>query len=122
MPASGRPCATSCTVKSNSLRATKSSAALARSEGPGATATAAPTMPTVSWGFSAFSASATLLSPAKDGVLVWITQRSYCRARGRTSSSVRPSGGASTRRDPGTSAAGWASQVGYQKERISRRA
>jgi hypothetical protein len=106
MPASGRPCATSCTVKSNSLPATKASAALARSEGSGATATAAPTMPIMSAGFSALSASATLTSPAKDGVLVWITQRSYCRASGRTSSRVRPSGGASTRRDPGTRAAG----------------
>src|ERR1700688_1176489 len=35
---------------------------------------------------------------------------------------VRPAGGASTSLLPGTSAAGWASQVGYQYERISRRA
>ena len=49
IPARGRPCATSCTVKSNSLRATKSSAALARREASGATATAAPTMPIMSW-------------------------------------------------------------------------
>ena len=33
---------------------------------------------------------------------------------------ARPRAGASTSRLPGTSAAGWASQVGYQNERISR--
>src|ERR1700691_4384177 len=38
------------------------------------------------------------------------------------SSRVRPAGGASTSLLPGTRAAGWASQVGYQYERISRRA
>ena len=54
--ARGRPPAM---VKSNSLPATKSSAALARSAGSGATATAAPTMPMVSAGFSALRASAT---------------------------------------------------------------
>ena len=77
-------------------------------------------MPMTSAGFSARSASATMTSDWNDGVLVCITQRSYCRASGSTSWSVSPSGGASTRREPGTSAAGWASQVGYQKERISR--
>jgi hypothetical protein len=107
-------------VKSNSFPATKSSAAQDPSEASGATATAAPTMPIINRGFSALSASATRTSPAKDGVLVCMTQRSYCRASGRISSSVSPSGGASTSREPGTSAAGWASHVGYQKERISR--
>ena len=71
-------------------------------------------------GFSALSVSATRTSEANEGVLVCMTQRSYCFASGRTSSTVRPSGGASTRREPGTSAAGWASQVGYQNERTSR--
>jgi hypothetical protein len=33
---------------------------------------------------------------------------------------VRPAGGASTSFEPGTSAAGWASQVGYQNDLISR--
>ena len=107
-------------VKSNSLRATNVTAPEARSAASGLTATAAPTMPMTSAGFSARSASATMTSDWNDGVLVCITQRSYCRASGSTSWSVSPSGGASTRREPGTSAAGWASQVGYQKERISR--
>jgi hypothetical protein len=63
-------------VKSNSLRATNDSAALPRSDRSGATATAAPTSPMVSAGFSALSASATRTSEANDGVLVCITQRS----------------------------------------------
>ena len=109
-------------VKSNSLRATKLSAGAAASEASGATATAAPTMPMTSAGFSALKAWATRASARNEGVLVCITQTSYCRARGKRSSSVSPSGGASTSREPGTSAAGWASQVGYQNERISRRA
>ncbi len=107
-------------VKSNSLPATKSRAGLARNDASRATATAAPTMPMSRRGFSALRASATATSPGNDGVLVCSTQRSYCRAKGRTSSRANPSGGASISREPGTSAAGWASQVGYQKERISR--
>ncbi|PYN47466.1 MAG: hypothetical protein DMD95_04575 [Candidatus Rokuibacteriota bacterium] len=43
-------------------------------------------------------------------------------ADGRMSSRARSAGGASIRREPGTSAAGCASHVGYQNERISRRA
>src|SRR5260370_12730390 len=39
-----------------------------------------------------------------------------------TSPRVSPAGGASTSLLPGTRAAGWASQVGYQYKRISRRA
>ena len=38
----------------------------------------------------------------------------------RVSSTVKPSAGASSTRLPGTSAAGCASQVGYQNERIPR--
>src|ERR1700758_3107348 len=45
---------------------------------------------------------------------------SYCSAILRVVSIDRPSAGASTRRLPSTSAAGWASQVGYQKDRTSR--
>jgi hypothetical protein len=76
MPDSGRPSATSWIVKSNSLRATKLSARLARTEASGATATAAPTRPMIRSGFSALRASATRTSEAKDGVLVCITHRS----------------------------------------------
>ncbi len=63
-------------MKSNSFRATNASAALARSEASGATATAAPTSPMTSAGFSALSASATRTSEANEGVLVCMTQRS----------------------------------------------
>ena len=79
-------------------------------------------MPIRTFGFSSFKRSATRRSLPKEGVLVCITTWSYSRASGATRSTVRPSGGASIRRLPGTSAAGWASQVGYQNERISRRA
>ena len=68
--------ATSLTVKSNSLRATKSIALDAASARPGATATWAPTNPMRSEGFSAFNASATRTSDANDGVLVCRTARS----------------------------------------------
>ena len=70
------PRAISCTVRSNSPRATQSTAGLLRIEASGATATAAPTMPIDRPGFSAFNAAATFTSAAKDGVLVCITQRS----------------------------------------------
>ena len=109
-------------MKSNSFRATKLSAGAAPSDSAGATATAAPTIPIISEGFSALRAVATCASEAKEGELVCITQRSYWRASGRMSSRDSPSGGASTSFEPGTSAAGWASHVGYQNERISRRA
>jgi hypothetical protein len=66
------------------------------------------------------SASATLTSEAKDGVEVCSTASSYSAASGSTWSSRSRAGGASTSRLSGTSAAGCASQVGYQNERISR--
>ena len=53
-------------------------------------------------------------------MLVWKTASSYSLAKGRTSWTERPRAGASTSRLPGTSAAGCASHVGYQNERISR--
>ena len=48
--------------------------------------------------------------------------RSWPAARAITSASDKSSGGASIRVLSGTSAAAWASQVGYQNERTSRRA
>src|SRR5580700_10530130 len=95
-------------------------AAEARSERSGCTATFGPTKPIMIAGFSALRASATFTSPAKVGELVCRTAISYSRASGRTSSRVRLAGEASTSLLPGTRAAGWASQVGYQYERISR--
>ena len=118
----GRPCAISAQAWSNSPTPTQSTAPASRSEASGSTATWAPTIPTRSCGFSPFSRSATRRSLPKEGVLVCITTWSYSRASGATWSTVRPSGGASTSRLPGTSAAGCASHVGYQNDRISRRA
>ena len=63
-------------MKSNSSLATKSIAGEACSERSGCTATLGPTKPTSSDGFAAFSASATLTSPAKVGELVCSTARS----------------------------------------------
>jgi hypothetical protein len=73
---SGRPCAISWIVKSNSLPATKSIARDACSACSRATATWAPTKPTRSAGLLSRSASATLTSWAKDGALVCSTARS----------------------------------------------
>ncbi len=118
----GLPSAISLMVKSNSLRATKSSTGAAARLCSGSTATLAPTKPILSFGFASFIACATFTSLAKDGVEVCITTSSYSFASGSTSSSWIPAGGASINLLPGTRAAGWASQVGYQNERISRRA
>src|SRR5215469_11252980 len=88
----------------------------------GSTATCAPTKPIISFGFTSFIASAVLTSARNEGVLVWMKHSSNSLARGRTSSSLMFAAGASMSLLSGTMAAGWASQVGYQKERTSRRA
>ncbi len=87
---------------------------------PGCTATLAPTKPILSAGLASFSAAATFTSEAKEGVLVCMMTRSRRLASARTGSRPRLAGGASISLLPGTRAAGWASQVGYQNERISR--
>ena len=107
-------------VKSNSSRATKSIESEASREPSGSTATLAPTKPTFSAGFARLSASATCTSPANDGELVCSTARSCWLASGSTSSRRSPAAGASTSLLPGTTAATWASQVGYQNDLISR--
>src|SRR6516164_11667947 len=118
----GRPSATSLMVKSNSLSHTKSIAGDALRLSSGLTATAAPTRPILIRGFISRKASATLRSEAKEGVEVCRTRSSYFDAIGKISARRRPAGGASTSLLSGTSAAGWANHVGYQKERTSRRA
>ena len=74
--AQSRPSAISFTVKSNSLRATKSIGAPCARLSSGCTATLAPTKPIFSAGFASFSAAATFTSEANDGVEVWITHSS----------------------------------------------
>ncbi|MGF6368721.1 hypothetical protein OKW40_001471 [Paraburkholderia sp. RAU6.4a] len=95
-------------------------ASVAVSELCGSTATFAPTMPISSDGLRFLRSWANNASVGKDGVLVWITTSSYCEAMSRAASTDRPSAVASSTRLSGTSAAGWASHVGYQNERTSR--
>ena len=77
-------------------------------------------MPIFRVGFAAFSASAHFTSEAKEGTEVCMTTRSKSCAWASTSASVVPCGGASISLLFSTRAAGWASQVGYQKLLISR--
>ena len=120
--ASARPCAISSTASSNSPVVTKSTAGAAASVSAGSTMACAPTKPIVAFGFAAFSASAVFASDASDGVEVCTTMSSNSPARATTSSQVRSAGGASISTLSGISAAACASHVGYQNERISRRA
>ena len=76
--------------------------------------------PATSFGFAAFSASMVFTSDLKDGTDVWSTTRSKSFAWATISGSLMLWGGASISLEFGTSAAGWASQVGYQNDLISR--
>src|ERR1700691_4515510 len=118
----GRPSATSLMVESNSLRATKSIKGDALRLPAGSTATLAPTSPALSDGLADFSALMVAMSEAKDGADVCSTARSKSCAREVICASLMRCGGASISVLPSTRAAGWASHVGYQNDRISRRA
>src|SRR5262249_42978408 len=87
----------------------------------GSTATFAPIMPIFKSGLSALSASAVRTSTENDGVEVCITTRSRRMASGATSWNLSRWGGASISLESSTSAAGGPSQVGNQKDWISRR-
>src|ERR1700687_1015589 len=87
----------------------------------GCTATLAPMKPILRLGLSSFIDSAVFTSLANDGDDVCRTRSAYRRAKGAMSAKLRRCGGASISFEPGTSAAGCASQVGYQNERTSRR-
>ena len=97
-------------------------AADAASVASGSTATLAPIMPIFKPGLSALSASAVLTSEAKEGVDVCSTTSSCFAASAAMSWNFSSCGGASISFEPSTKAAGWASQVGYQNDWISRRA
>ena len=107
-------------VKSNSLRATKSIAGPSRSDPSALTATFAPMSPAFRLGLAAFSASMTFTSDLNDGTEVCATTRSKSFACATTSASEVLCGGASISLEFSTRAAGWASQVGYQNDLISR--
>ncbi len=107
-------------VKSNSLRATKSIAGPSFSEPSALTATLAPMRPALRFGFASFSAWITFTSDLNEGTEVWATTRSKSFAWATTSARPVLCGGASISLEFSTNAAGWASQVGYQKLLISR--
>src|SRR5215813_5813171 len=88
----------------------------------GRTATCGPTKPIIIFGLISFIASAVLTSARKEGVLVWMKQSSKFFDSCSTVSRDTFAAGASMSLLFGTRAAGWASQVGYQNERTSRRA
>src|ERR1700760_1634419 len=114
------PLASSWMVKSYSLRATKSSAAQASMLSMGSTATLAPMKPILAVGLMARTMAAVLQSDLNDGVEGWITINSCAFTSSSMSLNDRLCGGASIRREPGTIAAAWASQVGNQKLFTSR--
>ena len=90
-------------------------------EGPWAsTAALAPINPAFSPGFAALSAAIVFTSEAKEGVDVCSTTKSKFLASATTSARDVRWGGASISLLSGTSAAGCASQVGYQNDLISR--
>src|SRR5580692_2238054 len=88
----------------------------------GNTIVCAPIKPILVSGFCFLMASATLQSFFSDGVevLMMTWSQSFAMARHWARSTL--CGGQSSRREPGVSAAGCASQVGYQYDVTSRRA
>src|SRR6266446_4494737 len=89
MSLQGMPSATSLIVKSNSLRATKSTARAAIRLFSGSTATLAPMKPIRMSGLAALIMSAVFTSDLKDGVEVCITTRSRFLSSGAMSSNFR---------------------------------
>src|SRR5580698_8823434 len=88
----------------------------------GKTIVCAPMKPIFVSGFCCLMASATLQSFLSEGVEVLMMTWSKSLAMARHWGKSTLCGGQSRRREPGVSAAGCASQVGYQKEVTSRRA
>src|SRR5580698_8115291 len=88
----------------------------------GSTAACAPIKPIFTPGFCALIASATLQSFLSEGVEVLMMTWSKSLAMARHWGKSTLCGGQSRRREPGVSAAGCASHVGYQNEVTSRRA
>ena len=107
-------------VKSNSLRAAKSTIRADLRQPSASTAALAPISPAFSDGLAALSAAIARTSEAKEGVDVCSTARSKFFASATTSASEIPCGGASINLLFATRAAGCASQVGYQNDLISR--
>src|SRR5689334_14405243 len=60
------------------------------------------------------------MSPGNPGVDVNSTRKSYCLPSSMVSSAETWCGGASSRREPSSMPAGYASQTGYQYDSISR--
>ncbi len=86
----------------------------------GSIATLAPTKPISACGLRALMSAAVRMSWLKLGVEVWRMTSSLPSTSCAMSSQLWSWAGASMSREPSTIAAGWASQVGYQKLFTSR--
>src|SRR5665213_2904853 len=117
---SGLPLANSTTEKSNSRRQTRSSTGHSFSALSGDVVTGGPTKAMWIEGLAALMASASFWSPSQPGVLVNSTKNSYCLQISIVSGAVTWCGGASSKREPSSIPAGYASQTGYQYDSISR--
>src|SRR6267154_6271226 len=89
-------------------------------ERSGSVVTCGPTKAIFSLGFASFILVTSRMSPGKPGVLVNNTRNSYCLPISMVSSAETWCGGASSRRDPSSIPAGYASHTGYQYDSISR--
>jgi hypothetical protein len=116
----GLPSARSTQVKSYSSRHTRSMALQAFRLFSSSIITLAPTKAIWMFGLRALISSAVRMSWPKLGVEVCRMTRSRSSNSCAISSQERSWAGASISLDPGTMAAGWASQVGYQKLLTSR--
>ena len=95
-------------------------ALLAFSDFSGSTATLAPMKPIIASGLRALISSAVRTSWPKLGVEVWRITSSLPSTSWAMSFHDKSCAGASISFEPSTIAAGWASQVGYQKLLTSR--
>ena len=117
MPDQSRPSATSLTVKSNSLRATKSTAGASRQAGVGLDGDLGADQADLEAGIGGLEAPRSPARRTRTRASRCAARRGRSRAPRRTTAS-RPMrcGGASISFEPSTRAAGCASQVGYQNE------
>src|SRR6478752_10765704 len=90
------------------------------SDRSGSVVTCGPTNAIFSLGFASFILVTSLMSPGNPGVEVKSTRNSYCLPSSMVSSALTWCGGASSRREPSSIPAGYASHTGYQYDSISR--
>src|SRR5260370_6731895 len=90
------------------------------SERSGSVVTCGPTTAIFKLGFTSFIFAASRISPGKPGVEVNSTRNSYCLPISIVSCAETWCGAASSRREPSSMPAGYASHTGYQYDSISR--